>query len=425
MRSLSFKLAFSVTLFLLCNTSCQAQAEYSWDNWKSYKTIIISETAGLNRINEPVEVNLSFADSTMRDPETEIRVLKILKDNKFEEIACQIYNINYHKKYGLISCTIAFQVSIKGHSKSFYRLIYNNQNAQFPDYKTDLTVSGSELELLISNKYITADLTRSEGPRKYPKSGQIRQLTLNKKNLILKRFDRRIHWAPNFIRTDIDTNQAIAQWDTPQFYKINSGPVLCEIIRQGHLSYFPEIRVTAVYRFFASQPYFTFYSCLEFEKDLQLNRLRNDEITTDSLFTHLAFKRSNGEFLTTAFENRYGILSTQPLEPDAPWLCFYTNTDAVALGTIRLQYDNTNMWGNPSPSTGDYTKISDGAHGGKYWNRIIIDGESTMIDAGSKYTEKNAYILFELDEDTYPEIQMEKMEKILKNPLILKILTNE
>jgi hypothetical protein len=93
----------------------------------------------------------------------------------------------------------------------------------------------------------------------------------------------------------------------------------------------------------------------------------------------------------------------------------------VAYGCIRLLYNNINIWGDSSPTTGDYTKISDGAHGGKYWNRILILNKSVLVPEGSVYVEKNAYIVFNNITHENAIDSLEYYEKSLNNPLNLTI----
>ncbi len=161
---------------------------------------------------------------------------------------------------------------------------------------------------------------------------------------------------------------------------------------------------------------------MEMKQAIWLSRLRNDEMTTDTLFTHLAFIRFDGLVVTTTFQNRDEILRQHPIESDALWLSFYEHNKGLAFGCIRLFYDNTSIWGEASPTTGDYTKISNGARGGKYWNRILIIDKPTFVPEGSVYSEKNAYIVFKLSEGENKFAEIEKYAKRLSCPLKVKVI---
>jgi len=136
----------------------------------------------------------------------------------------------------------------------------------------------------------------------------------------------------------------------------------------------------------------------------------------DSLFTHVAFKNIAGKTTDLSFNERYDSLQAHPIQNEAEWLCFYNAEKGYAFGSIRLNYDITNDSCLPSPTYSPHTKISDGANGGKYWNRCLIDFHYTLVPAGSRYIEENAYIVFKISEqDKFNEI--EKWARIVQNPI--------
>jgi hypothetical protein len=386
------------------------------------KTISIEETAGIDRRYEPVEIFLDLKNNKFINLEKHLHVVEMLDDITEKEIPLQVFEIEQEVNRQASQFNIIFQVNIVANGGKVFRIIYDSMVLDNFEYLSDLKVMGESYGLIIENRYYRADLTSGEGPKKKPDSGQIREITilggLNKK---LMRYDRRIHWSPNFIRTDRNINHSIAQWSRPENYLAAKGPIICSTKRWGTLKMFPEIFITAIYKFYAHLPYFIFSSKMEMKKDIYLNRLRNDEMTTDSIFTHLVFKRPTGEIFSLPFKDRENFLNKNPVGADAPWLSFYEPQQGLAFGCIRLLYNNTNIWDNPSPTTGDYTKISDGARGGKYWNRILILNKSVLVPKGSVYEEKNAYIVF--NNIPYENLgdSLEYYEKCLNNPLKVTI----
>ena len=155
-------------------------------------------------------------------------------------------------------------------------------------------------------------------------------------------------------------------------------------------------------------------------QNIWLTLLRNDEMTMDSLFTNVAYKKKSGEISDLAFSKRHKILDTNPVENDAPWLCFYNREKGYALGSIRLKYDNSDKNGLPSPTYQAHTKISDGAGGGKYWNRRLIHEYPVFVPAGSRYAEENAYLVFKIQPGD-PLKDIKYWAECLQNPLSLKI----
>jgi len=418
----NIKLVFSMRLvinllilLIFLNTS---NAQQTSQLGRILKTISVEETAGQNRQFEPVEILFNFRNHKFVNPEKQISIVEILDDENEKEIPCQIFDAEKKPDDRVLKFKVIFQVNILANGKKTYRIIYNSQMLNKFEYPPDLKVIGEGFGLIVENEYYRADLTPGEGPKKEPDSGQIREITIRgdlKKKLM--RYDRRIHWSPNFIRTDNKIDQSIAHWENPENYTVEKGPIMCMTKRWGILKNFPEIFISAIYKFYAHLPYFVFSSRLEMKKDIYLDRLRNDEMTTDSIFTHFTFKRPSGEIFTLPFKNRQEILDKNPIEADAPWLFFYEPKQGFALGCIRLLYNNTNNCGIPSPTTGDYTKISDGAQGGKYWNRILILNESVLVPKGSIYAEKNAYIVFNKLSHSNLVDSLEYYEKCLDNPL--------
>ncbi|HEX9973332.1 MAG TPA: hypothetical protein VGD14_14765 [bacterium] len=414
---------FLMTYLLLGFAFQSSKSQENWEFWKSYKTIIVDETDGLDRQDEPVEISLSIYKGEITNPEQEIRLVEILEKGDYKGIPSQVFEVQRHLGDQHIQFKIIFLTNVSPYETKTYKLFYNNPAAQRPSYSSDLIVNGEGFGLIIENHFYKADLTAGEGPKKSSDSGQIKEITiLGDVNQKLARFDRRMHWSPNFIRADNDTNKSIAHWDRPENYLVEKGPIICLTKRWGSLKDIPEIFITATYKFYAHQPYFTFYSRMEMKQDIHLSRLRNDEMTSDTLFTHLAFKRADGSMVNTTFQNRDEILGKHPVESDTPWLCFYEPNNGFAFGSIRLFYNNTNIWGETSPTTGDYTKISNGDRGGKYWNRILILDKITLVPQGSVYAEKNAYIVFKLGEGENRFAAIEQYAQRLNRPLKVKVI---
>jgi len=159
---------------------------------------------------------------------------------------------------------------------------------------------------------------------------------------------------------------------------------------------------------------------MEMKQNVWLSLLRNDEMTMDSLFTNVAYQKKSGEVMDLTFGKRYKVLEVDPIEADAPWLCFYNREKGYAFGSIRLKYDNSDKNDHMSPTYQAHTKISDGAGWGKYWNRRLVHEYPTFAPAGSRYVEENAYLVFKIQKgDPFKDIKYRA--KCLNNPLKVKI----
>ncbi len=385
-----FALIFNFSILI-----CKAQDE-------NLAEIEIRENFGLARELEYAICPLQIAVDDLKN--YEFNIVALDKKNN-EEIPCQIFDSRSFKRENISIIQVIFPVTMDPYAIKNYVI---SRTAQTKPIKTDLLYEGKGLDIIVENEFYRADLTKSEqSEAKSHHSGQLREILLkNGLNVRLFRDQNRMHWAPNFQNTEYDEYETIAGWDYPRDYQFSAGPYLVHTLRQDAAPRHPEILLTASYYFYSGLPYFRFYSSMAVIMDVSLFLLRNDEMTMDSLFTHVAFQRPGGQIEDLSLLERYDRLEERPIENDAPWLCFYNATEGYAFGSIRLKYMNKNEMGFESPVYLPHTKISDGSGGGKYWNRRLIHEYPTFVPKGSRYIEENAYLVFQLDsEDRFKEIK--------------------
>jgi hypothetical protein len=377
--------------------------------------IRVHETAGLDRDKEYLEIPLQL-NYVPLDTERYSAV-----DEEGNRTECQVVLRFASPDNKISQLSLIFPVSLSSYTS---KKIYLKKTQPGKEHKSlDLQVYGEATELIIESKYYRADLTRSsQSAAKNYASGQLRELLIKMDiNQLLFRTENRMHWAPNFQKQGAVDYKTMAQWNRPGFNQINKGPYLVKTTRQAPAPDHPEIMLTATYKFYADKPYFIFYSEMDIVTDVILVLLRNDEMTMDSMFTHVACKRHNGDVENLTFAERNKFLSTDPVENDAAWICFYNEDKNFGFGSIRIKYDNSNRFGDPSPLFMPHTKISDGADGGKYWNRRLIHDHPTLVPAGSRYMEENAYIVFRIDQRDRFET-LDYWSQRLRNPIIWNIM---
>lgn len=231
-----------------------------------------------------------------------------------------------------------------------------------------------------------------------------------------------MHWAPNFQREGLEY-KTFGHIQHPDTLEMMKGPYVFSLYRSGSVSYgYEEIQVSCRYKFYAGLPYFTFSSEILFEEDIEIMLLRNDEMTMDSLFTHVTYLNPEGEeVITVDLYGGDGIeqLDKDPIPDDAKWLFFQNSDKLYAFGSIRLGYENTNLSGDISPLYQPHTKISRSSGNGRYWNRRLINDHNTLIPKGSRYREKNAYLIFKISEGNDAR-KIEEYDKKLSSPLIIQ-----
>lgn len=379
--------------------------------------VTLTEPIALARTLEYVE----FALQTKVDFSRANTTLIVVEEASGKSIPCQVFDRKDLGKDGQSSGTVIFPVSMQAHETKTLLLKVSQSENVHRQNTSDLSITGEGLELRVANKYFEADLTRSDlAEPKSHASGQIRELLIKMGfNQLLTNAEDRVHWAPNFKRPELEFYTTIAHWDNPALNLVEHGPHLVRTVRQDLAPDHPEILLTAVYKFYANVPYFKFYSSMEMVAGVWLELLRNDEMTTDSMFSHVAFQRPTGEIVDLRLDERHATLQRQPIEPDAPWLCFYNVDKGFAFGTIRLRSDDANQLGEPSPTYLPHTQIGQWLDR-RYWNRRLIHDHLTFVPKGSRYVEENAYLVFQIGgRDRLEEIKNRTRQ--LQNPIRISV----
>lgn len=381
--------------------------------------IKVEETEGLERPLEYITINLPQLKLSQKDYQ-----LYAYSGNDKVKIPVQIVGSKLNNK-GNQEIHGVFPISIGGHETKEYSIKAGLGKNLKTD--TDFIVKGSHLDLIVENKHYTASLKEYIG-YKHQKfgSGHLGSLTLKEfDNVVLARKNPnlKIHWAPNFSKENLNY-KTMAHLNSPDSIFVSTkGPFYFSLFRSGYVKGYEKILLKGKYRFYSGLPYFIFESEILLTEDDSLNLLRNDEMTMDSLFTHLAFLQAGGATIHLPLydESSMTYLNENPIPDNSPWLFFYNKYKSFAFGTIRLHYDNKNIHGDDSPTDNKHTKITASTNNGRYWNRRLIDSTNTFVPKGSKYTEKNAYIVFKIDKKD-PAKRIKYFYERLKNPVMVRYI---
>ncbi len=381
-------------------------------------TLTITEPIGSTRNLEYVEVEIPVDQLPSQDKAL------FLKSKNGERIKGQILQRKKESSGYTISCL--FPINIQAHKKVKYDMIM----AEDKVISTDLKVEGEGLELMIENNYYVANLTSKMATVKNEiGAGQLVSLTLKSfGNQMLKRANINMHWAPSFQKKGLDykTMAHLRKYDS---VFIDKGLHQSTIYRSGKVEGYEEIQLKGQYQFYAGLPYFIFSSSIIMEDNVLLTMLRNDEMTMDSLFTHAMFPLPNGEIKKASLYDKpplsshYSIkeLRKTPINANAKWFCFYNDSLKYGFGSIRIHYDYTNADGAQSPMLNPETRISYARAEGRYWDRrfLFSETDSLIIPKGSRYTEKNAYVIFKINPEN-PAKEMEELYIKLTQPVLVK-----
>lgn len=385
-------------------------------------TVTIYEKNGLDRTAEYVEIVISKKIIDLAKGKS----ILVIDPGLGDTINCQITQ-NVDINNGQYQKTILFPINIAAYGSHTFEIVISDVIKEKEDVhnKLSMYLSGEGTELVIKNEYYLADLRAdSTEEEKSYKSGQIRDLTIKLGfNQLLTNRDDRIHWAPNFKRPELEYYKTIAHWNKPKKQWINEGEYLVRTWRRDKAPAHPEIMLSALYSFYIDKPYFVFHSKMEMLDDITLELLRNDEMTMDTMFTHLAFKRKSGEIIDIPLNERNKILDNNPIAVDDPWLCFYNKDIGYAFGSIRINYDIKNADGGDSNVGNSYTSIAEWEGRTTYWNRRLIYNDLVDVKKGSKYIENNAYIVFDIKQDDHLGTIKYWSDRLL-SPLIVKATFN-
>jgi hypothetical protein len=247
----------------------------------------------------------------------------------------------------------------------------------------------------VENQYYVADLSSRMNRGQQEDSGTIRALTYKPFGVTLLRTQNRMHWAPNMSRGGAGATggySGLGTWQPVQEFREEQKGSEYIHRREGYFQAYPEVKVEAEYRFFAGVPYFLFQSRMTVEKPLTVRLLRDNEMTMDAFFTHVAWPGRDGSQIVTTFGERHPIIEKEPIPAEVPWLVFLNLDKGYGYGFVMLE-------SRASKKVNEGVGISDGAENGKYWSRRWISRTDTALAPGDQFEERNAYVLFRCSKD--------------------------
>jgi hypothetical protein len=257
----------------------------------------------------------------------------------------------------------------------------------------------------IENEYFIADLSHRTIRGREEDSGTLRALTYKPFNVTLLRTQNRMHWAPNMQREGASSYKGIGSWDPVQEFREEEKSDLYVHWRRGFLTDYPEVKIEAEYRFYSNDPYFVVWTRMTVDKPLTVTLLRNNEMTMDQFFTHLAWPSPAGKPYVTTFDDRHPIIEKEPIAWDAPWVVFLNLEKGYGYGFVNLECKATR-------TVHPKINISDGAENGKYWSRYLVGQTPTTLAVGDQFDERTAYVLFRCSKEKPLEEFFEWEKKI-------------
>ena len=409
--------------------------------WKNYKSVVLSETAGIDRKAEPVEVLLPFYPDEANDLKREIRVLALDPDDySLTEVKSQVFDVQEYLeeddlsplKEGTpqrhiplwmptVTCKVAFLADVPARSSRIFLIYYNNEKAMARTYQSDLKMEGELPGLKIDNSYLNIVL--------HPKSGHLDQITLKDKpdNPLFHRMETNgaLHWNPGIYVPPRPWSHS-ADWKLDQNMHSISGPVLATGEFWGALREMPEVDASVRYDFYPGVPYFITTTSMRINEKVQCLALRNGEIVFKrELMTHAAWYDVVRDKVMIYDVGNMADLTDLKMEADIPWITFYNEDTGLGFAGINLEYANASLESR-SRLLNPFMYITGGPW--IYWARalslsFLASNMQQVIPAmkGSMFMEKWAYLVYETENGIPYRPVLDWKEK-LTNPLRIQLV---
>ena len=374
--------------------------------WAFYKVLELRETGGLDRVQEPVDVQLGFLQDQVRNLQREVRVARLDQaQSTLSEVVCQVYAEKYAD--GKRHARLVFMADVPARGRTWYLVLYGNPFAELPEYTTDMQVSGEGYGLDIENRYFRARLSRQ--------TGQLERLTYAGWNSLELYAGGDAHgepphidWAHDYVGSNNFQKFRMTNWAQCPNYEVVRGPLCVRVRRWGfphspvHPLFAPSrMHMDIEYTFYAGLPYFFKEGRMEAVKDFEITYLRDDEwVFSQGPFTDSVWMDRDGALHEGAVAGGHG---------DDLWgVGFFHQETRNAFIALFLEHSAENFDEFYHSGTPDLHYYGDG----QIWSRAPArNGPS--FKAGAVLKQRNAYLLMPYEGTA----KVEETRKRLLQPL--------
>lgn len=354
------------------------------DGWRFCHTFTITESAGLPRAGEPVELVVACRADQLVDPYRELRLAR-LTDGRPVEVPCQVLAVA--RRAGELHCRLLFPADLEALSQRRYLLFFGHVGAELPEVPTDLKVHGEGYALDIENQHYLARLSRQ--------MGQLERLTYRREHgqeLFAGGPGHGeppgIDWAHDYATAGHFQKLRITNWSDCPNWEVIRGPLSVQVRRWGfphsplHPVFTPaRIHIDVTYTFHAGQPWFEKRSEMTVVQDVSIAALRDDEwVFSGFPFTDPLWLDAGGAVREgpVPAEERRGMQGVGYFNRDSRDLFVALWLELTADGFDELQ-----RWAEPQ----HYYRPH-----GHCWSRYPL-GQSQELRAGTVLRQHNAYLL--------------------------------
>lgn len=387
--------------------------------WTLYQVLVLIETAGLPRRDEPVDLPAALPVEQVASPARELRVARLeASAGTLHEVSCQVYaEVRRGREW---RARLVFPASAPANGRSLYIVFCGNPAAELPHYPSELRVRGEGYGLDVETRHYVASLSRQ--------MGQLERL-VSRHGHGLELFaggeghgePPNIDWAHDYLSANRFQKFRVTNWATCPNYEVVRGPLCCIVRRFGfphspvHPLFTPaRFFIDVTYTFFADAPYFLKDARMEAVQDFTLNYARDDEwVFSGYSFTDILWMDEDGHVHEGA---------VPPEHADRMWgVGFFHCISRDCFFAIRLAHRIESTPGAGPAAAGevrlyhaDAPTLNYQGHG-QLWSRWFIR-DDRVLPAGLAFVQRNAYLL-----GTYPDgsgaAELEALRRRLLHPL--------
>ena len=354
----------------------------------------------------PVDVTFALPVDSMADatrPRRELRLVYVREEER-REVPFQLSRLSVRREdtgeasVPTLTGQITFFEVTPHDPDGRYLLLYGNDEADPPEYETDLAVRGEAPGWTLENSALVARL--EEG------SGQLDSVTLKSHpDRPYANESGPLHWNPGISIPERGWVHAY-DWNPPAQVHIERGPLFVEVRRRGPFPGIPEAHLEVTYRVFKERAYVWSGTRIRVDDEIGVTALRNDELVFDpSLFTHLAWAEDGtvrqGQFDNYEPVNDHGDLLRLP--HDVPLVAFYNPETQMGAATVRMEAMNVGP-AAASPTQFDRATYLVDDENLTYWFRSQVylhadwpRRQLITVPAGAEFIERNLYCFYDTD----------------------------
>jgi hypothetical protein len=416
-------------------------------DWPRSVSLVLHETAGIQRQGEPVHATLGLFADDITKPENEIRVVthdpnhpKAGADG-YVVAPCQVTDVSIwrdeellnsgerdaetgelvHRYDATTTVELVFFADVQPYELKVYQVVYGNPNAEPLVPESDLHVAkGEGLSQTVTTDAYEYFLSVN--------SGAVEQVTIRGEGdpvLLEHKLETNgaVHWNPGFYPPPTPWVHA-SDWETPIYDEI-SGPIMHRTRRYAPLPHLDAVNASISYEFYAGKPYVMMNSYMEVIKDYFVMAARNGELVFNhAVLNEFVWKDPLGKVQSLEIEtSRKHPIHALEIPADTPWMAFINREQQVGFASINLDFDCGNKYGQP-PSAQPYYYIQNGPW--IYWSRPLVYPFGGLnftrmmpVRAGSYYTERTAWVPFRFADDDDPFEDIESLNEQLTKPLLI------